>query len=156
MNEGISLKNVKSVHILDVYFNFGRVDQVIGRAIRHCSHYNLMSESNIYPKVKVYKYAVSLDSSKSKKYELSTEEELYYKAEQKYILVKKIERGLKEIAIDCALNQQGNMFKEEIDFYNKCIIPNDKLFDLSFVLREIYKILFNNIKLNKVIIVEFL
>ena len=34
--------------------------------------------------------------------------------------------------------------------------PNDKLFDLSFVLREIYKILFNNIKLNKVIIVEFL
>ena len=129
MNEGISLHNVATVQILDVYFNFGRVDQVIGRAIRHCSHYNLMSESNIYPKVKVYKYAVSLDSSKSKKYELSTEEELYYKAEQKYILVKKIERGLKEIAIDCALNQQGNMFKEEIDFYNKCIIPNDKLFD---------------------------
>lgn len=126
MNEGISLHNVATVQILDVYFNFGRLDQVIGRAIRWCSHYNLMSESNPYPKVKVYKYAVSLDKTN----ELSTEEELYYKAELKYILVKKIERGLKEVAIDCALNQQGNMFKEEIKQYNKCDKPNDKLLDI--------------------------
>jgi superfamily II DNA or RNA helicase len=55
MNEGISLANVYSVHILDVYFNFGRVDQVIGRAIRWCSHYKLMTEENPFPKVKVYK-----------------------------------------------------------------------------------------------------
>jgi superfamily II DNA or RNA helicase len=133
MNEGISLHNVSTVQVLDVYFNFGRLDQVIGRAIRWCSHYNLMSESNPYPKVKVYKYAVSLDNSNNKdssKYELSTEEDLYYKAEQKYILVKKIERGLKEVAIDCALNQQGNMFKEEIDYYSKCIEPNNKLLDI--------------------------
>jgi superfamily II DNA or RNA helicase len=128
MNEGISLHNVSTVQILDVYFNFGRVDQVIGRAIRWCSHYNLMSESNQYPKVKVYKYAVSLDSKTD---ELSTEEELYFKAEQKYLLVKKIERGLKEVAIDCALNQQGNMFKEEIEFYNKCIKPNNKFLDIT-------------------------
>lgn len=126
MNEGISLFNVSTVQVLDVYFNFGRLDQVVGRAIRWCSHYNLMSESNIFPKVKVYKYAVALNSKKG---ELSTEEDLYYKAEQKYLLIKKIERTLKEIAIDCALNQQGNMFKEEIEFYKKCIQPNSKLLD---------------------------
>ena len=138
MNEGISLHNVATVQVLDVYFNFGRVDQVIGRAIRWCSHYNLMTESNPYPKVKVYKYAVSLEnkSNKSNKsntsnYELSTEEDLYYKAEQKYILVKKIERGMKEVAIDCALNQQGNMFKEEIDYYSNCVKPNNKLLDIT-------------------------
>lgn len=129
MNEGISLHNVSTVQILDVYFNFGRLDQVIGRAIRWCSHYNLMSESNPYPKVKVYKYAVSLNQSKTK--ELSTEEDLYYKAELKYILVKKIERCLKEVAIDCALNQQGNMFKEEIKEFNNCIKPNPKLLDIE-------------------------
>ena len=55
MNEGISLHNVSTVQILDVYFNFGRLDQVTGRAIRWCSHFNLMSESNIFPKVKVFK-----------------------------------------------------------------------------------------------------
>lgn len=128
MNEGLSLKNVKSVHILDVYFNFGRVDQVVGRAIRWCSHYKLMSKKNPYPKVKLYKYSISLGKDAK---ELSTEEELYYKAEQKYVLIKKVERGLKEVAIDCALNQQGNMFKEEIEENNKCIKPNDDLLKLE-------------------------
>lgn len=131
MNEGISLHNVATVQILDVYFNFGRLDQVIGRAIRWCSHYNLMSEKNPYPQVKVFKYAISLEKNDKNKYELSTEEDLYYKAELKYILVKKIERTLKEIAIDCALNQQGNMFKEEINKYNNCIKPNTKLLDIE-------------------------
>lgn len=130
MNEGISLHNVAIVQILDVYFNFGRLDQVVGRAIRWCSHYNLMSETNVFPKVKIYKYAVSLKSNDPKKIEMSTEEDLYYKAEHKYLLIKKIERALKEIAIDCALNQQGNMFKEEKDFYNNCIEPNLKLTDI--------------------------
>lgn len=132
MNEGISLHNVATVQVLDVYFNFGRLDQVIGRAIRWCSHYNLMSETNPYPKVKVYKYAVSLENkSNTSKYELSTEEDLYYKSEQKYVLVKKVERGMKEVAIDCALNQQGNMFKEEIDYYSNCVKPNNKLLDIT-------------------------
>ena len=60
MNEGVSLSNVGEVHILDVYFNFGRVDQVVGRGIRWCSHYQQMNENNIYPYVNVYKYVVKL------------------------------------------------------------------------------------------------
>jgi hypothetical protein len=122
MNEGISLANVYTAQILDVYFNFGRVDQVVGRAIRWCSHYNLMNETNVYPKVKLYKYAVSLEGN-----ELSTEEELYQKAEMKYLLIKKVERALKEVAIDCALNKTGNMFKEEYEEYNKCEVPNKSM-----------------------------
>ena len=114
MNEGISLKNVSEVHVLDAYFNFGRIDQVVGRAIRHCSHYKLMNENNVYPEVNVYKYVVAIENA------LSTEEELYQKAELKYILIKKIERAMKEVAIDCPLNVHGNMFREEIDKYEKC------------------------------------
>ena len=114
MNEGVSLFNTAEVHILDVYYNFGRVDQVIGRAIRWCSHYKQMSEQNPFPKVNVYKYVVSLDKG------LSSEEELYRKAEQKYLLIKKMERSMKEIAIDCPLNLQANIFKEEIKEFDKC------------------------------------
>ena len=114
MNEGTSLANVKEVHILDAYFNFGRIDQVIGRAIRWCSHHKLMSENNVYPLVNVYKYVVAI------KDKLSTEEELYKKAELKYLLVKKIERSMKEVAIDCPLNIHANMFKEEIEKYKNC------------------------------------
>lgn len=114
MNEGISLRNVGEVHILDAYFNFGRVDQVVGRAIRHCSHYKVMSRDNPYPVVNVYKYVVAIENG------LSTEEELYKKAEMKYLLIKKIERAMKEIAIDCPLNFNSNIFKEEIEQYKDC------------------------------------
>jgi len=114
MNEGISLKNIGEVHILDVYFNLGRVDQVVARGIRHCSHYTVMNETNVYPTVNVYKYVVSVPEG------LSSEEELYKKAEAKYLLIKKVERIMKEVAIDCPLNVHGNMFKEEIEKYKNC------------------------------------
>jgi superfamily II DNA or RNA helicase len=114
INEGVNLKNISEVHILDAYFNFGRVDQVVGRAIRHCSHYKLMNPKNIYPEVDVYKYVVGVDNA------LSSEEELYKKAELKYLLIKKIERGMKEIAMDCPLNMNANVFKEEVKQYERC------------------------------------
>ncbi len=115
INEGISLFNVAEVHILDVYFNLGRVDQVVGRAIRFCSHNKVMNEDNKFPFVNVYKYAVRTGTS-----ELSTEEELYKKAEYKYMLVKKVERIMKEIAIDCPLNEHGNIFEEEMRDFADC------------------------------------
>lgn len=114
MNEGISLMNVGEVHVLDVYFNLGKVDQVVGRAIRNCSHHKLMSETNPFPEVNVYKYVVMVEDG------LSSEEELYRKAEEKYVLIKKVERAMKEIAIDCPLNINGNIFAEEVEQYKNC------------------------------------
>jgi superfamily II DNA or RNA helicase len=114
MNEGISLKNIKDIHILDVYFNLNRVDQVIGRGIRHCSHYNITNNDNKFPFVQVRKYVVKTQKG------LSSEEDLYRKAEQKFLLIKKVERSLKEVAIDCPLNRNANVFKEEIKKYKGC------------------------------------
>ena len=83
MNEGISLSNIKEIHLLDVYFNLNRVDQVIGRGIRQCSHFNIINNENKFPLVNIYKYVVDIDNM------LSTELEMYKKAEYKYKLVKK-------------------------------------------------------------------
>ncbi|CAH6421403.1 DEAD/SNF2 helicase [uncultured virus] len=129
MQEGISLSNIAEVHILDVYFNLGKVDQVIGRAIRHCSHYNIISDENRFPVVNVYKYAVTLEKGG----ELSSEEDLYRKAELKYILIKKVERALKEIAIDCPLNRNGNIFPEELTKYKDCIEPSRDMKDTDLM-----------------------
>ncbi len=118
MNEGISLKNVAEVHVLDVYYNLGRIEQVVGRAIRHCSHYSLMMEGDMYPEVKVYKYCITLGGK-----ELSSEETLYSKAEQKYLLIKRVERALKEVAIDCPLNISTNVSKALIKQHAKCSEP---------------------------------
>ena len=125
MNEGISMKHVGEVHVLDVYFNLGKVDQVVGRAIRWCSHYKLMDNNNIWPYVNVFKYVVSLGVSS--KDGLSSEEELYKKAEMKYILINKIERAIKERSFDCPLNINGNIFNEEVKKYEKCDIHGDQM-----------------------------
>jgi len=117
MNEGITLENTRSVHILDVHYNLGKVDQVIGRAIRMCKHINVIDEKNKFPKVGVYRYVVSLKDG------LSTDETLYQKAELKFILVKRVERILKEVAIDCPLLIHGNKFPEEIEKYQGCYPP---------------------------------
>jgi superfamily II DNA or RNA helicase len=126
MNEGISLKNVSEVHILYVYYNLGKVDQVVGRAIRLCSHNDLISENYQYPNVDVYKYVVTLGNE-----QLSTEEELYKKAELKYLLIKKVELVMKQIAIDCPLNIHGNMFNEEIEKYKNCnsLLDNENTYN---------------------------
>jgi len=42
--EGISLANVRQVHIMEPYWNYVRLDQVKGRAIRICSHMDLPPE----------------------------------------------------------------------------------------------------------------
>lgn len=119
MNEGITLKYIKEIHILDVHFTLGKVDQVIGRGIRFCTHYDIITEDNPFPKVEIYKYVISLAG------EISTEEELYKKAEQKYKLIKETERILQEEAIDCPLNRAGNVFPEELKRYANCTKPWD-------------------------------
>jgi len=59
MNEGTTLENVGEVHILDAYYNLGKIYQAIGRVMRQCKHYKLIDENNKYPIVNVYRYVVS-------------------------------------------------------------------------------------------------
>jgi hypothetical protein len=117
MNEGVTLKNCKEVHIIDVFYNIPKVEQVIGRAIRMCVHKDSINDDNKFPKVRVYRYVVA------KKNELTTDELLYKKAELKYLLIKEVERGLKEVSLDCPLLLNANMFPEEIEKYKGCVPP---------------------------------
>lgn len=58
--EGLSLRNVRRVHIMEPYWNHVRTDQVKGRAVRICSHMDLdLEERN----VEVYTYCSVYDSN---------------------------------------------------------------------------------------------
>ena len=121
MNEGITLKNVKEVHILEPFFNLSKIEQVIGRAVRICVHMDVINdddEDKRYPEVDIYRYVISNYDNI-----LSTDEILYKKAEIKYLLIKKVERALKEVAIDCPLLLNANMFPEEVKKYKNCKPP---------------------------------
>ena len=57
--EGLSLQNVRQVHIMEPYWHEVRITQMIGRAIRQCSHKMLpMKERH----VDVYRYKCILKS----------------------------------------------------------------------------------------------
>jgi len=114
VNEGVTLENIKEIHILDVHYHLGRVDQIIGRGIRHCKHYKSISAENLNPQVKIYKYVVSVPKG------LSKEEELYRKAELKYINIKEVERLLIEISVDCPINFAANQLVEDLVKYKDC------------------------------------
>jgi hypothetical protein len=120
MNEGVTLKNVKEVHIIDAFYNIPKAEQVIGRAIRMCVHQDVINDDYKYPEVNVNRYVISLDDKSGK---LSTDEILYQKAELKYLVVKQIERSLKEVALDCPLLLHANMFPEELDEFKDCVSP---------------------------------
>ena len=53
IKEGITLLRVRQVHVVEPYWNTSRLEQVIGRAIRFCSHKDIEKKKRI---VKVYIY----------------------------------------------------------------------------------------------------
>ena len=57
--EGISLKCVRQVHIMEPYLNNVRIEQVIGRARRIASHVKLPKDQR---NVTVFKYIIKLCS----------------------------------------------------------------------------------------------
>ena len=43
-SEGLDLKNIREIHILDPWYHLYRIEQIIGRGIRFCSHIGLPKE----------------------------------------------------------------------------------------------------------------
>jgi hypothetical protein len=122
--EGINLENTRFVHIMEPYWHMVRVDQVVGRARRICSHKHLPVELRTV-KVFLYMACFTAEQMKSKKnIELmvndvdrvtgmpqTTDQSLYEIAGIKDALNSQILRALKETAMDCSLYASGN--KEE-------------------------------------------
>ena len=110
--EGIDFKRIRSVHIFDPWHNETRLHQVIGRAVRHCSHMDLPKENQ---NVTIYKYSATAPDPKTTRIrnEMNLEtsdEKIYRRIERKDLIVKRVERILKEVAVDCQLNKALNLY----------------------------------------------
>ena len=47
LRSGITIKNVEQVHIVNPWYNYGKIIQAVARAIRFGSHEQLLKERNI-------------------------------------------------------------------------------------------------------------
>ena len=102
--EGLDLKFIRQVHIMEPWFNLSRIEQIIGRAVRQCSHQLLPIESR---NVEIYLH-VSERSEKFKQIE-PVDLYLYQKSEINAIQIGKVTRILKTTAIDCIINKGDDM-----------------------------------------------
>ena len=100
--EGLDFKNIRQVHILEPWFNLNRIEQVIGRGVRNCSHKALPFNKR---NVEIYLYGTLLSG---KDPEESGDMYIYRKAYDKAIQIGRVSRLLKENAIDCYLNSSYN------------------------------------------------
>lgn len=111
--EGISLKNVRAVLIMEPYWNNIRINQVIGRAIRSCSHESLPLEDRT---VVVYRYLMKFTKKQiDNDYTIatldkgiSTDEHISIMAEKKMAIINQFLQLLKSSALDCLTNAKQN------------------------------------------------
>ena len=134
--EGISLKNVRYVHLTEPYWHPIRLEQVIGRARRICSHKDLPVELQT---VDVFLYlmkfsddqiknnkSIHLDRSKiDNKTPLTSDQALYEISQIKENVNKEILKNVKEASIDCNIhNKVGN--KAGIECFSFGTVKSDK------------------------------
>jgi Helicase conserved C-terminal domain/Type III restriction enzyme, res subunit len=100
--EGVDLRYVREVHMLDSWYHLNRTEQVIGRAIRFCSHSALPPEKR---NATIYLYSAVFPEDRSSR---ETADLYSYRvAFRKAVQVGNVTRALKIRAIDCNLNHDA-------------------------------------------------
>ncbi|AXN91101.1 putative VV D11-like helicase [Namao virus] len=99
MKEGVSFVNISQVHIIEPYWNVASIKQVIGRAVRYCSHKTLKEKDR---KVHIYIYLAIFHPDKKTE---STDERIFKIAQQKQKIIRQLENVMKKSAIDKSLFQ---------------------------------------------------
>ena len=122
--EGITLKNVRYVHLVEPYWHPVRTQQVIGRARRICSHQDLPEK---YRTVQVILYLMKLSDAQIAREDsidlrqndrskfdnaspVTTDQTLYEISKKKENITSQILNAVKESSIDCNVH---DLFKNE-------------------------------------------
>lgn len=101
--EGLDLKCIRSVHILEPWYHLNRIEQIVGRAIRFCSHADLpMNLRNCL----VYLYALTLPRIET------PDLHAYRISAVKAKAIGAIQRLMKISAMDCNLNIAGLLIRD--------------------------------------------
>jgi len=111
--EGVDLRNIRQIHIMDAWYNMNRIEQIIGRGVRHLSHCSLPFEKR---NVEIYLHgSVMPSSTENDETRECADVYLYRYAENKAIQIGRVTRLLKENSVDCLLNiGQTNMTTEKL------------------------------------------
>jgi hypothetical protein len=107
--EGISLFNTRQVHVMEPYWNNVRIQQVIGRAIRLCSHMNLPWADrtvDIFTYLTVFTDTQKLEAKPimAADKSMTTDEMIFSIASKKQLLADGLFEIAQTAAVDCELH----------------------------------------------------
>ena len=94
--EGIDFRFIRQVHILDPWWNMSRIEQVVGRALRTCSHQDLPREEQ---NCSVYLHIVRPEADR----EAFDEYTYRTRVEAKGIRIARVRKVIAESAMDCPI-----------------------------------------------------
>lgn len=101
--EGLDLKNIRQVHVMDPYWYESRIEQVIGRAVRRDSHADLPKKDR---NVEIFRYLTVFPSKKGRMSDkMSTEEYIDYNSKKKQKIIDEMLEIMKSASFDCKLNE---------------------------------------------------
>jgi hypothetical protein len=130
--EGISLRNVRYVHIMEPYWQPVRIEQVIGRARRICSHNDLTDEKlrSVYVMMYIMRFTpeqmaddASMElrlndvSKLNAQKPLTTDQALFEISTIKEEINSQLLMAIKEASIDCAIHRDATS-KEKLKCFS--------------------------------------
>jgi superfamily II DNA or RNA helicase len=111
--EGLDLRNVNSIHVMEPYWNYGRIEQIIARAIRYRSHDDYPEDKRkVQPYIYLSDYPTTYEfkpSAGQKKRgvtapEKTTDVHLYTKSIKLKMLIDRVYAVMMEASIDCSIH----------------------------------------------------
>jgi len=130
--EGISLSNVRQVNILEPYWHNVRIDQVMGRAVRICSHIKLpKKDQNVEIFIYISNFTKSQISNNTtiqfQDDSKTTDQYILDIANKKQVVMSRIYTLMKEAAFDCEINRGEHMGEDLkcLKFGNKVTMDNN-------------------------------
>jgi hypothetical protein len=123
VSEGVDFHNIRSLHVLEPWYNFSTLKQIIGRGVRFCRHSDLpLSKRNVMINLYGTKYHNSLEYRDHETIDML----LYRLAQQKAKLIGKKTRLLKRNAIDCNLNKEVNILQDVGEFSDSIFMNSSR------------------------------
>ena len=116
--EGLDLRYVREVFVFDSWYHLNKLEQIIGRGIRNCSHAALPEDKkNCTVSLLVNSYISSVAGAPTTE---SIDMYSYRTALRKAMTVGNVTRTLKENAMDCSLNRDAILVEglDPIDLFD--------------------------------------
>jgi len=106
IKEGVSLLRLKSIHVMEPYWNQSRLDQIIGRGIRFCSHKDVEKKDRA---VKIFLYLASAPKTEK----ITVDEYIHELTIKKNYIINQFTDVMQKSAVDYQLFKNAEKFITE-------------------------------------------